>query len=280
MAASDRLKQRVNASLRRLTGYELQRAKPASAPPAKQAAQPAKQAAQPAKQAAKPRALPKDIDDEAKAIIETVRPYTMTEHEKLYALISAVRYIVRHKIPGDIVECGVWRGGSMHAAARTLDMLGDHSRDLYLYDTFEGMTEPEDVDVRVDGETAAERLARFNRVGSAIWAYASLEDVQAGFEQVPYPTERVHFVKGPVEETVPGVLPDEIAILRLDTDWYSSTKHELEHMYERLVSGGVLLLDDYGWWQGARKATDEFLERTGERLLLIRMATGRVAVKP
>ncbi len=78
----------------------------------------------------------------------------------------------------------------------------------------------------------------------------------------------------------PGQAPDRIAILRLDTDWYASTKHELEHLYERLSPGGVLILDDYGDWDGARKATDEFLTKTGEPLFLVPMASGRVAIKP
>jgi hypothetical protein len=87
-------------------------------------------------------------------------------------------------------------------------------------------------------------------------------------------------VKGKVEDTIPGHAPEQIAILRLDTDWYESTRHELEHLYPRLSSGGVLLLDDYGYWEGAREAVDEFLAQTGERLLLTRMASGRLAVKP
>ena len=104
--------------------------------------------------------------------------------------------------------------------------------------------------------------------------------MREGFEGVPYPAERVHFVKGRVEETVPDEAPERIALLRLDTDWYESTKHELEHLYPRLVSGGVLILDDYGWWKGAREAVDEWLASTGERLLLMRAGSGRVAVKP
>jgi hypothetical protein len=104
--------------------------------------------------------------------------------------------------------------------------------------------------------------------------------VQEGFAKVPYPAEKVHFVKGLVEQTIPEAAPEQISILRLDTDWYESTRHELEHLYPRLSPGGVLLLDDYGFWKGARQAVDEFLEATGERLLLTRMASGRMAVKP
>jgi len=87
-------------------------------------------------------------------------------------------------------------------------------------------------------------------------------------------------VQGKVEETVPANAPDQIALLRLDTDWYESTRHELEHLYGRLASGGVLIIDDYGWWQGSREATEELLRKTGQRLLLVRAGTGRIAVKP
>ena len=226
-----------------------------------------------------PERFPSDFDDDMVNIITAVRPYSMTSPDKLHALVTATRYVVRYGIPGAIVECGVWRGGSMQAVARCLDAAGVHDRDLYLYDTFEGMTGPTDLDRRHDGASAAGLLETQDR-DSMVWARATLEDVQQGFSRLPYPKERVHFVKGPVEETVPQTLPDEIAILRLDTDWYESTAHELTHMYDRLVSGGVLLLDDYGYWQGARRATDEFLERTGERLLLARMGSGRFAVKP
>jgi O-methyltransferase len=266
--------------LGQLTGYRLTRTFAADS--RRTAALTASRRAAATNEAAAPkrRALPRDFDDEMREIIRAVRPYTMTGAGKLHALISATRYVVRHDISGAIVECGVWRGGSMQAVARTLHRLCQSDRELYLYDTFNGMTAPSEKDVRIDGQTAASRLATSDKHGSKIWAYASLEDVRAGFARVPYPVERVHFIQGPVEETIPGTLPDRIAILRLDTDWYESTAHELKHMYHRLVSGGVVILDDYGWWQGARQATDEFLEESGERLLLIRVEHGRIAVKP
>jgi O-methyltransferase len=99
-------------------------------------------------------------------------------------------------------------------------------------------------------------------------------------DETGYPRERVHLHPGLVEETIPEHAPERIALLRLDTDWYESTRHELEHLYDRVPSGGVVLLDDYGYWQGAREAVDEFLERSGERLLLAPMGSGRLAVKP
>ncbi|WP_405848249.1 TylF/MycF/NovP-related O-methyltransferase [Streptomyces niveus] len=278
----------VNGTLEKLTGYQLRRI-PVPAPRSAVSATPTPPAvpASPAAPAPKPKpkpkpkpaALPADYDDEAKEIIRAVKPYTMTSPERLNAFILATRHVVRHNIPGDIVECGVWRGGSMQACAKALLALGESDRDLHLFDTFEGMPPPTAEDLRRDGKSAEDLLAAQGK-DRPIWAIASLEDVQAGFEQVPYPGERVHYVQGMVEDTVPQQAPEQISILRLDTDWYASTKHELEFLYPRLVSGGVLLIDDYGYWQGSRQAVDEFLEKTGERLLMLRMDEGRIAVKP
>ena len=267
-------REQVNRTLRRLTGYQIVRARPARAGAA------TRPRAKPPKPP-KPRTerLPADYDAEAKRVIRAVRPFTMTSAEKLFALILATRYVTRHGIEGDVVECGVWRGGSMQAVARTLLDAGDTSRDLHLFDTYEGMPPASEKDVRHDGRPAADLLASLPKT-SKTWAVASLDDVREGFASVGYPAERVHFVKGLVEETVPEHAPERISILRLDTDWYESTRHELEHLYPRLVSGGVLILDDYGWWEGARQAVDEFLADSGERLLLLRAASGRIAVKP
>jgi hypothetical protein len=203
----------------------------------------------------------------------------MTAPEKLIALILATRHVVDHGIPGAVVECGVWRGGSMQAVALSLLARGVTDRELHLFDTFEGMTEPTDKDRRRGGKAAAELLAQSPRTG-LFWAVAGLDDVRTGMAETGYPENRMHFHPGRVEDTVPAQAPETIAILRLDTDWYESTRHELEHLYDRVPSGGVLLLDDYGFWEGARQAVDEFLERTGAPLLLLPMASGRIAVKP
>ncbi|MGA8115263.1 MAG: TylF/MycF/NovP-related O-methyltransferase [Actinocatenispora sp.] len=224
--------------------------------------------------------FPPDYDELTADTIRAVRPYTMTSRDKLHALITAARYVHEHGVDGSVVECGVWRGGSMHAVARVLDSYGDHSRDLYLFDTFEGMPPPGEKDRRHDGRSAERLLDTSRNDKDKVRAVATLEDVRAGFSDVPYPEERVHYRPGMVEDTIPTDAPEKIAILRLDTDWYASTRHELRHLYPRLVSGGVLIIDDYGWWQGSRDATDEFLAETGEPLLLVRAGTGRIAVKP
>lgn len=237
--------------------------------------------AKPEAGAAKRRGLPADYEPEFAEIWKLVKPRTMTGPEKGYYLHHAVRYVNAHQIPGAIVECGVWRGGSMLNVAHTLARLGATDRELYLFDTFAGMSEPteRDVHLRRSGAAAATLLEHESR-DSRTWAIASLDDVRDGFSSVDYPSERVHFVEGKVEDTIPGEAPEEIAILRLDTDWYESTRHELTHLYQRLAPGGVLIIDDYGTWKGSKDATDEFVTETGEPLLFVRTGRGRAAVKP
>lgn len=218
-------------------------------------------------------------DEADRAILGKVRSYTMTSPERVQALIDAVNYVIDSKVAGAIVECGVWRGGSMMAAALALKRRQE-VRDLYLYDTFEGMTEPTAEDVDMFGRMSSDVMAREERREDipTIWAYAPLERVRRGMSSTGYEASRVHYVQGPVEQTIPGTMPSDISILRLDTDWYASTKHELEHLYPRLSPRGVLIIDDYGHHGGSRKATNEFLER--HPLLLCRIdAAARLAVK-
>lgn len=230
-----------------------------------------------------PKKLPADFDEQTLRILAAVYEFTMTGPERIEACICAARYVARNAIPGDVVECGVWRGGSSMAIAMTLQELGDETRDLYLYDTFEGMSAPTEHDVAVDGERAAEKFdERRLTEDSSQWCRATIDDVQQNLLSTQYPRARLHFVQGKVEDTIPATMPaGDIAILRLDTDWYESTKHELEHLYPRLVSGGVLIIDDYGHWRGARQAVDEYIEANGLKLLLSRVDyTARMAVKP
>jgi O-methyltransferase len=226
--------------------------------------------------------LPADFTSQDRDVINWVQPYTLTSPERIHALIEATRYIVQHRIAGDIVECGVWRGGSMMAVARVLLELGDVSRDLWLFDTFDGMTPPTERDVRFDGITAAEILAIHKKeVPTSYWAYAPLAEVRQNLARTGYDSNKIHFVQGRVEDTLPEQAPQRISLLRLDTDWYESTYHELRHLFPRLSSGGVLIIDDYGWFKGCRQATDEYIQEHDLRLLLVRIDhPGRVAVKP
>ena len=231
--------------------------------------------------ASAPPDLPPDLDPRTVETIRAVRPYTMTSELRLAALCDAVRHVVASGIEGDIVECGVWRGGSMMAVARTLLQLGTADRQLWLFDTFEGMTEPGDADISLHGESASALMRSSDREDPAsVWCRATLPEVEAALRGTGYDPARMHFVQGRVEDTLPARAPARIALLRLDTDWYESTRHELAHLYPRLSVGGVLIVDDYGHWQGARRAVDEYLEQQGAALLLHRIDyTGRSAVK-
>jgi O-methyltransferase len=224
--------------------------------------------------------LPLDFDEIDAELCRLVGPYTMTTPPRIYALRRAVEYVATRPVEGAVVECGVWRGGSMMAVALTLLRLGVTDRDLHLFDTFSGMTDPGDEDVKHSGERAADVLAGASRE-SHDWAVASIEQVREAVLGVGYPEDRIHFVQGRVEDTVPENAPAEIALLRLDTDWYSSTKHELVHLFPRLASGGVLIVDDYAYWQGARQAVDEYIQENELSLLLNRIDyTARIAVRP
>lgn len=219
------------------------------------------------------------LDADALETVRRVAPFTMLGPEKLFALIQAVRYVVRHAVPGDLVECGVWRGGAVMAAVLTLVQLGVRDRRIFLYDTFSGMPPPSAADRRPDVDPR--ELFERRRTGpeSSDWCRAGVEEVRRNLASLPYPGRLFQLVEGRVEDTIPGTLPCSIAILRLDTDWYESTRHEMEHLMPRLVPGGVLILDDYYNWTGSRRAVDEYLEREKLPILLTRVSSGAVGVK-
>lgn len=210
--------------------------------------------------------------------IERVAPFSQTSPERLAAVCASTEYIVARGIPGSFVECGVWRGGSMMAAAITLLRLGAADRPLYLYDTFAGMTRPTELDRDFAGTPTMDAWARYQR-GEPDPCAVPLHEVRQALLDTGYDPRRLHLVEGPVERTLPSQAPPDIALLRLDTDWYESTRHELIHLYPRLTPGGVLIIDDYGHFQGARRATDDYF--ADAPVLLSRIDyTGRLAVKP
>jgi O-methyltransferase len=222
-----------------------------------------------------------DADDGAAEIMAQISGATMTTLEAQLSLINAVRYTVKFGLPGAFVECGVWRGGSSMAIALTLLQEGVTDRDIYLYDTFQGMTQPSSVDRTGDGVSAATHLEQ-DSLKTGVWCLSSYEEVRRNLLSTGYPSERLHFIQGAVEETIPECAPfSEIALLRLDTDWYESTKHELEHLYPRLVPHGIVVIDDYGYWEGARKAVDEFFGAKNQPFFLHRIdRSARSMVKP
>ena len=227
--------------------------------------------------------LPGDATAADAAVIAALRPYSMTSAERLWTVLNAVRYVVAEGVPGDIVECGVWRGGSMMAAAGELLRQGDTSRRLWLYDTYAGMTDPTSADVETGTGVTAAQMLTSTPVGDGnnVWCLAGLADVEANMRSTGYPMDQVSFIEGDVALTLNATSPTRIALLRLDTDWYESTKVSLEVLYPRLTVGGVCILDDYGHWEGARKAVDEYFAARGPRPLMHPIDySGRVFIKP
>ena len=226
--------------------------------------------------------LPVEATADDAALIASLRPFTMTSAERLWSLLNAVRYVVDEGVPGDFVECGVWRGGSVMAMVEALQGVGVADRRIWLYDTFAGMTDPTAEDVEAGtGVTASEMLATTSvGDGDNVWCVAGRADVEANVRSTGYPFDQFTFVEGDVAVTLPVQAPSSIALLRLDTDWYESTRLGLEILYPRLAVGGVCILDDYGHWQGARKAVDEYFEQLGTRPFMHPIDySGRVFIK-
>lgn len=222
------------------------------------------------------------VTDAEWTIIERARRETLTDAPALFGLLKAVQYVNSRKIDGAFVECGVYRAGSALTMARQCVLDGSIDRDFYLYDTFEGCPAPTDHDGVIFGGTrAADLWQQALDDPTAAWFRETLGVATANIAETEYPLDRVRFVQGRVEETIPDVAPDRIALLRLDTDWYESTKHEMHHLWPRLVPGGVVVVDDYGWFESSRRAFEEYFEETGAaRPLMNRLNVSvRIGVK-
>ena len=227
--------------------------------------------------------FPGYMEEEFKEIYLLCKDYTMTSVERMYALYQAVNYISINKIPGDIVECGVWKGGSSMLVGYTLQRRGDIARKIYLYDTFEGMPAPGNNDVRLsDDKPAAALLSEdsHDKINSNNWCIALIDEVQKNLQSTNYPVDKLVFIKGKVEDTIPRSIATKISILRLDTDWFESTYHELTHLFPLVSKNGVLIIDDYGHWKGSKLAVDKYFSENGVSVLLNRIDyTGRIGIK-
>ncbi len=219
-----------------------------------------------------------DIEEDKRflELYKKVKDHTMVPVERCYTLYQTVKYIIKNNIEGDFTECGVWKGGSCMLIAYTLQQAGITNRKIYMYDTFEGMTKPGEM----DGQEEKEQWEK-GKVSDSLnnMCYSPIEEVRANIKSTGYPAENIVIVKGKVEESLPGTMPTKISLLRLDTDWYESTKHELTYLYPLLEKNGVLIVDDYGAWQGAKKAVDEYFSKIPNIFLGRIDYTGRIVIK-
>jgi hypothetical protein len=211
---------------------------------------------------------------ELQSFIGIVQPYSMTSIERITELFNSLEYIRSNNIEGDIIECGVWKGGNIKGILEYLNYYEMHNVTVWLYDTFSGMTEPDENDIDLHGNSAKSIL-------ESVMCYASIEDVKNVLSGCVYPEEKIRYVIGDVLETleIKENLPTKISLLRLDTDWYQSTKKELEILYPKLVKDGVLIVDDYGHWSGSKKAVDEYFGNFKESNIHVIDYTGIKIIK-
>jgi hypothetical protein len=233
---------------------------------------------------------PVELTENEKRLIDYVfnNNLTLVSWERLLATLMSCKYILDNNLDGDFVECGVWRGGNSIIAKGIFEMYHSNKK-VYMYDTFQGMTTPteEDVELRNGGVTAKQLLAKdkldktknWTPKGN-VWAYASIDDVKSNFTRFGLSLDNVEFVQGDVVQTLEKTIPGKISVLRIDTDWYESTKKEMEVLYKQIVTNGVFMVDDYGHWGGSKKAVDEYFEENGRRPFLQYIDyTGRLGIK-
>ncbi|MEM7546025.1 MAG: TylF/MycF/NovP-related O-methyltransferase [Pseudomonadota bacterium] len=223
-------------------------------------------------------------DKDFAEVWDAARLLTMTSPERGFALWRAVEHVARLTIPGAFVECGCWRGGSAIVMARAAQHFDIGDRPIFLFDTFDGMTEASDRDRDILGRNASDllRATKDDREQADIWAHATLETVRDGLARNQVDLETLSFIIGDVRITLKSPQTGPISILRLDTDFYDSTLMELEMLYPLLVPGGILIIDDYGHWEGAKAAFEDYFsgDRARYRPFLNAVDyTGRVGVK-
>lgn len=208
--------------------------------------------------------FPHDLDDNFVSLFNKNKHLLGGFTPKLYTTYKITEYLTKNQIPGDFIECGVYKGRQIVMMALTLLKYGDSKREIYLYDTFSGMTKPGEKDFkkhRPQVETSQKNLSKWKNMQNEdhnLYCYAPMDLVKKNVFETGYPKDKIHFEKGDVLKTIPNSSHEKISFLRLDTDWYELTKHELFHLYPLVVSNGVVSIDDYGSWQGAREAIDEF----------------------
>ena len=224
--------------------------------------------------------IPYEANDFQKIIIKECNNLTSTGSIRMFGLLKAIEHVCLNNIKGEIVECGVCEGGNIILAQKYLNKLNSN-KSIYGFDTFAGMTEPTKEDVDNDNNSQT-KIWKKNLKANGIcdWAYCSIEDVRKNISSL-VSKNKIKLIKGKVEHTllIEENIPQEISILRLDTDWYESTKIELEILYPRLSNGGFLIIDDYGEFSGCRKAVDDFFKNKKHYLHYID-SSSRLLIKP
>lgn len=228
--------------------------------------------------------FPVELSVREKEIIKYIynEKITMVGLPRMVSNVLATKYILDNNISGDFVECGVWKGGSILLVKMILEEYNSNKK-VWLFDTFTGMTEPSEVDRNSRGILAIEKFNRSKNENHNEWCYSPVQEVKNNFIKAKVNMAECHFIEGDVFKTLPKYKNDivKISFLRLDTDWYESTKIEMEQLYPLLVPKGVLIVDDFGHWEGSRKAVEEYFDKHEQYKPLLNLIdlVGRVGIK-
>jgi len=224
--------------------------------------------------------FPVEFNDDEKNLFLDVskKKFSMVSKERMFATMMSCKYAVENNIPGDFVECGVWRGGNAILAAGIFKLYGSDKK-VWCYDTFGGFLETDRYKTgktKTTDNTIANHNAWYNTENCG----NSFEDVKANFKSMNLLSDNICFVKGDVEQTLKSDdVPSQVSVLRLDTDMYDSTLMELNILYPKLSVGGILMIDDYNYHNNQRKAVDEYFESKKKPFLQYIDKCGRIGIK-
>lgn len=210
-------------------------------------------------------------EKEAFEAMQVISSNTMLPYEPLVTLFEQVVYCDKNNIEGDFVECGTWKGGATGMMALATLKYGSSRRNLHLFDAFQEICQPDEEHDSKEIIDEIKRLVKIKHFGEDLKPLAGVYDQFGGpgtlsenkklLEQViGYPVDHLHYHIGWFQDTVPVDAGNisKIAILRLDGDWYQSTKVCLDHLYDKVVKSGIVIIDDYGYNIGCKEAVDEF----------------------
>jgi len=214
--------------------------------------------------------FPVELDQNCKKIFNLIyKKYSMVSEQRIFNTFLALNYVKKYKIQGDFVETGVWKGGNP-MLAQMFFKKNKIKKNVFLFDTFSGMTKPLSIDSRPNKEKAIVRYKQLLVNNKSTWVNISLEQVKKNFKKNKILDQNVFFIKGKIEETgkkLPSKLK-KISILRIDTDFYESVYASLKYLFPLLVKNGVLIIDDYGYWKGAKKAVDDYFKEKNIKMFL------------
>ena len=195
-----------------------------------------------------------------------VLPYTMVSYERLVNAYALAQRTEEEKLQGAFMECGVWKGG----AAAAMASAANPGRQIWLFDSFEGLPEPTLYDGARAKEYAGNKISgTLDSIGKCV---GPLEDVQRLFFRIlRLPGDTIHIEQGWFQDTLPAAKKQvgPIALLRMDADWYESTRCILENLFDSVVQGGYVIIDDYYCWEGCKKAVDEFMQSRGLKISFV-----------